>query len=102
MRCHSQRWERRRYFLLLVDTCYIVSATPEDPLLLRRRSDADRIEQLLHLLIDTDVLQLTSSVREGDEERLVVRPSISEIFANRGIVELIATFLNSLGSDEVD
>ena len=40
----------------------------------------------------TDVLQLTSSVREGDEERLVVRPSISEIFANRGIVELIATF----------
>ena len=93
--CRSQRWERRRYFLLLVDTCYIVSATSEDPLLLRRRSDADRVEQLLHLLNDTDVLQLTSSVREGDEERLVVRPSISEIFANRGIVELIATLLGS-------
>ena len=93
MRCHSQRWERRRYFLLLVDTCYIVSATPEDPLLLRRRCDADRVEQLLHLLNDTDVLQLTSSVREIEEERLVVRPSISEIFANRGIVELIAKFL---------
>ena len=93
VRCHSHRWERRRYFLLLVDTCYIVSGTAEDPLLLRRRSDAGRIEQLLHLLNDTDVLQLTSSVREIDEERLVVRPSISEIFANRGIVELIATFL---------
>ena len=93
VRCHSQRWERRQYFLLLVDTCYIVSGTTEDPLLLRRRCDADRVEQLLHLLNDTDVLQLTSSVREGDEERLVVRPSISEIFANRGIVELIATFL---------
>ena len=93
MRCYSQRWERRRYLLLLVDTCYIVSSTAEDPLLLRRRSDADRVEQLLHLLNDADVLQLTSSVREGDEERLVVRPSISEIFANRGIVELIAKFL---------
>ena len=66
-----------------------------DPLLLRRSSDADRVEQLLHLLNDTDVLQLTSIVREGDEERLVVRPSISEIFANREIVELIAAFLNS-------
>ncbi len=66
-----------------------------DPLLFRRRSDADRVEQLLHLLNDTDVLQLTSSVREGDVERQVVGPSISEIFANRGIVELIAKFLNS-------
>ena len=61
-----------------------------DPLLLRRRSDADRVEQLFHLLNGTDVLQLTSSVCEGDEERLVVGPSISEIFANRGIVDLIA------------
>ena len=94
--------ERRRYFLLLVDTCNIVSATSEDPLLLRRRSDADRVEQLLHLLNDTDVLQLTSSVREENEQMLVVRPSISEIFANRGIVELIATFLTSLDNDEVD
>ena len=93
--CRSQRWERRRYFLLLVDTCNIISATSEDPLILRRRSDADRVEQLLHLLNDTDVLKLTSSVREGDEERLVVRPFISEIFANRGIVELIATLLGS-------
>ena len=73
-----------------------------DPLLLRRRCDADRVEQLLHLLNGTDVLQLTSSVGEGDEERLVVGSSISEIFANRGIVELIAKFLNSLGNDEVD
>ena len=73
-----------------------------DPLLIRRRSDADRVEQLLHLLNDTDVLNLTSSVRDGDEEMLVVGPSISEIFANRGIVELIAKFLNSLGNDEVD
>ena len=67
-----------------------------DPLLLRRRNDADRVEQLFHVLNSTDVLQLTSSVREGDEERLVVGPSISEIFANRGIVDLIAKFLNSL------
>ena len=100
--CHPQGWERRRYFLLLVDTCYIVNATPEDPLLLRRRSDTDRVEQLLHLLNDTDVLQLTSSVREGDEERLVVRPSISEIFANRGIVELIATFEYDDDDDDDD
>ena len=71
-------------------------------MLLRRRSDADRDEKLLHLLNDTDVLQLTSSVRERDEERLIVGPSISEIFANRGIVELIAKFLNSLDNDEVE
>ena len=36
----------------------------------RRCSDADRVEQLLHHLNDIDVLQLTSSVGEGDEERL--------------------------------
>ena len=62
-------------------------------MLLRRRSDADHVEQLLHLPNDTNVLQLTNVVREGDEERLVVGPVISEIFANRGIVELIAKFL---------
>ena len=49
--------------------------------------------QLLHLLDHTDELQVTSRVHDGDEERLVVRPSISEIFANRGLVELITKFL---------
>ena len=89
----QQRWERRRYFLLLIDACLILSATPEDPLLLRRRSDASRLEELLCLLEHTSVLQLVLSVCEGDKERLVVRPSLSEIFANRGIVELMTKFL---------
>ena len=76
-----------------VDTCNVISATPEDPLQLRRRCDAARLVQLLQLLDHTDELQVTSRVQDGDEKRLVVRPTISEIFANQGLVELITKLL---------
>ena len=52
----QQRWERRHYFLLLIDICLILSATPEDPLLLHRRIDSVRPEELLRLLEHTGVL----------------------------------------------
>jgi hypothetical protein len=88
-----QRLERRLYFLLLIDTCHIISATPEDLVFLRRQRDASRLEQLLRLLEDIDILQLMLRVQGGDEDRLVVCPSISEIFVNLGMVELITRFL---------
>ncbi len=56
--------------------------------------DAALLKQsILHLLEHTDELQLILRVREKDGERPIVCPSILEIFANRGIVELITKFL---------
>jgi WD40 repeat protein len=91
----QQRWERRRYFLLLIDSCYILSATDDNPLLLRRRRDSARLDQLIRCLLQhSDILQLIlTACEEGDRGSLVVHPSISEIFANRGVVELITKFI---------
>ena len=86
----QQRWERRRYFLLLVDACVVLSATPQDPLLLRRRRDVTRLEQLYLFVLHTTNFQL---LIEGAGNLLVVRPSMIAVFENLGIVRTISDFL---------
>jgi hypothetical protein len=92
-----QKWERRRSFLLLVDACQILSATPEDTMFYQRRRSAARFEELyrfvlcssnLRLLVDDNLnFDLTSTAD------IVFRTSLVAVFTTCGIVRSIAAFL---------
>ena len=88
-----QGWNRKKIFLLMVEAFLIVTAVPEDSLLLKRRHDAERIQQLLLFLEHTKVFHFFMTPQVDEEERLLIRPFINEIFGNYGIIRNIADFL---------
>ena len=89
----QENWERRRFFLLLVNASLIISSFPEDPFLLRQRNSIARRKALLRFIEENGELNLTCIVEDYRGARVILNSLISSIFGNIGLVKLITEYL---------
>jgi hypothetical protein len=89
----QENWERRRFFLLLVNASLIISSFPEDPFLHRQRNSIARRKALLRFIEENGELNLTCIVEDDRGARVILNSLISSILGNIGLVKLITEYL---------
>jgi len=81
-------WERKRLLLLVVEACTIWNAASNDPILLRKRHDAERREDLWRLIQGS--LQLPSLHAKNG---VFISTLIANVLGISGVVRAIASYL---------